>query len=35
VIGTVGDYLGEGLYTVTDQEDNEHEMHEAKLEVED
>ncbi len=33
VIGTVGDYLGDGEYIVTDEDDNDHEMHISQLEL--
>jgi hypothetical protein len=35
VIGEVRGYLGEGLYEVVDEDDNEHEMHITELIAED
>lgn len=31
VIGEVKDYLGEGMYQVVDEDDNEHEVHASEL----
>lgn len=31
VIGEVKDYLGEGMYQVVDEDDNEHEVHITEL----
>jgi len=33
VVGTVGDYMGEGQYVVVDEDDTEHEVNVSQFEI--